>query len=564
MARYSYLNITEPEDAPMQRPFSNPWATRPITSPASRPKSSLLYQGIGFWTPLWIIGGTVVAAAVAVAHHIVDTKFNDRPVDSLGFWTQNRTKSLEIVLAAAFKILFCFSAGVSLCQIAWHSMRRKAFSLADIDCPATLAITIFILASPLFTVFAPSLTVRQASPSNQIITVPTLDLASDEWLDDMILDGGGEAYLGPSGTWDKVVLQGLTSSGPVGWTIPDGCSPECRYNLLTTPPQSDPPAAYLMYYDADPKSGLLTGEPEFVWTVAYFPFAASNMEDGAVINAAGSRCTFYNATYEAQTHFVNGTQERSVSVVEFHEALNTTMRTPNNSHVFDAEETGRFVPGLGAPLHFFAFADAITSRLLGAIIRFTDGPIVPFGPGTGTLLLETDLFESPGLFNLSTPRFPGVNVSSSVTNMSQALENLVANISLSFVRRPRASPPSSLRFLYAYSVSLQQRHPREDILSAMGCLILVSILGMFSLIANGQPSSHSFSQLLLATRNPALDDIADTVEADSRVPVQYAADARLMFGEVDIPGRGIKAAFGLVTHQEVQMLRRRTMSYSDQ
>jgi hypothetical protein len=117
MARYSYLNITEPEDAPMQRPFLNPWATRPITSPASRPKSSLLYQGIGFWTPLWIIGGTVVAAAVAVAHHIVDTKFNDRPVDSLGFWTQNRTKSLEIVLATAFKILFCFSAGVSLCQI---------------------------------------------------------------------------------------------------------------------------------------------------------------------------------------------------------------------------------------------------------------------------------------------------------------------------------------------------------------------------------------------------------------------------------------------------------------
>jgi hypothetical protein len=191
-----------------------------------------------------------------------------------------------------------------------------------------------------------------------------------------------------------------------------------------------------MYYDADPKSGLLTGivnvtaqgvrnptadqeSPEFVWTVAYFPFAASNMEDGAVINAAGSRCTFFNATYGAQTHFVNGTQERSVSVVEFHEALNTTMRTPNNSHVFDAEETGRFVPGLGAPLHFFAFADAITSRLLGAIIRFTDGPIVPFGPGTGTLLLEIDLFESPGLFNLSTPRFPGVNVSSSVTNMSQ-------------------------------------------------------------------------------------------------------------------------------------------------
>jgi hypothetical protein len=57
-----------------------------------------------------------------------------------------------------------------------------------VQAPATLAITIFILASPLFTVFAPSLTVRQASPSNRTITVPTLNLASDEWLDDMILE----------------------------------------------------------------------------------------------------------------------------------------------------------------------------------------------------------------------------------------------------------------------------------------------------------------------------------------------------------------------------------------
>jgi hypothetical protein len=118
---------------------------------------------------------------------------------------------------------------------------------------------------------------------------------------------------------------------------------------------------------------------------------------------------------------------------------------------------------------------------------------------------------------------------------------------------------SSTHTVYHYNSATLAR----TYLSAMGCLILVSILGMLSLIANGQPSSHSFSQLLLATRNPALDDIADTVEADSRVPVQYAADARLMFGKVDIPGRGVKAAFGLVTHQEVQMLRRRTMSHSD-
>ncbi|KAJ7438161.1 hypothetical protein FB451DRAFT_1304183 [Mycena latifolia] len=613
LSSYSSVNLAEPEDSLRQRQFQKP---RPPLAPTAN--HTMVGQGIGLWTPLWIIGGTVAAATLAVAHHLVDTHFNDQPVDGQGFWTQNRTKSLEIVLAGAFKILFCFSAGVSLCQMAWHAMRRKPLLLADIDClvagpslvmlprinliyqaPATLAITVIILASPLLTVFAPSLTVRQASAVNRTITVPTLDLASDAWLDDMILDGGGEAYLGPSGTWDKVVLQGLMSSGPVGWTIPDGCAPECRYNFTYAAPAircsdlapdqindgghspsprtfQDPSAAYLMYYDADPTNGLLTGivnftaqglrnaedlaSDHFVWTVAYFPFSASNAEDGAVINAAGSICTFHNATHEAQTHFVNGTQQSTVSVVEFNEALNTSMRRPSQDHVFNAGGTGRFSPGLGAPLHSFAFADAITARLLGAIVRFADGPIVPFGDGTGTLLLETNLFQSPGFFNLSTPQFPGVNVSSSVTNMSLALENLVANISLSFVQMATAFTTvdalvSSTHTVYHYNHTTLA----ATYFAALGCLVLISILGLYCLITNGQPSSHSFSQLLIATRNPALDYIADTAQANPRVPVRYAADARLMFGEVEVPGRGVQAAFGVVSHQDVQMLRRRTL-----
>jgi hypothetical protein len=109
MSNYSSLNISEPEDLQKPRPFPHPWCAAYY--------GPRLDKGIGLWTLLCIIGGTVAAAAIAVAHHIVDTKFNNRPVDGLGFWKQNRTKSLEIVLAAAFKIVFCFSAGVSLCQI---------------------------------------------------------------------------------------------------------------------------------------------------------------------------------------------------------------------------------------------------------------------------------------------------------------------------------------------------------------------------------------------------------------------------------------------------------------
>ncbi|KAJ7155378.1 hypothetical protein C8R43DRAFT_427693 [Mycena crocata] len=88
-------------------------------------------------------------------------------------------------------------------------------------------------------------------------------------------------------------------------------------------------------------------------------------------------------------------------------------------------------------------------------------------------------------------------------------------------------------------------------------LLFASAMGMYCLIANGEPSSNDFSQLLVATRNPKLDPMAEPIEADPGLSGTSAARTRLMFGEVDVPGRGVKAAFGLVSEQHVEVLRRR-------
>jgi hypothetical protein len=55
-----------------------------------------------------------------------------------------------------------------------------------IQAPTTLAIMAVILASPLITVFAPSLSVRPANVATRTLTVPTLDLTTDRVLDDII------------------------------------------------------------------------------------------------------------------------------------------------------------------------------------------------------------------------------------------------------------------------------------------------------------------------------------------------------------------------------------------
>ncbi|KAJ7122297.1 hypothetical protein C8R44DRAFT_981472 [Mycena epipterygia] len=622
MASYTSVERNDlyavPSLAPQRPQFKESTSSDPEIDSSKASRFDRRRRGIGAWTPLCIIGGTVVAAVLAILHHVFDSRLNAHTVS--GFWTQTKSSQMEILIANAFKIVFCFSAGVSLCQVAWYAMRRQPLLLADIDrivgepslltlprlnlifqAPAALLITALILASPLITVFAPSLTVRPAAAFNRTLTVPTLNLTTDAVLDDIFIigDDGLARYDGPSGTWDKIALAGLIAGGPVGWPIPPGCAPECQYNFTYFAPAvrcsdiapdaiddgasdglrtvsrvfQDPPAAYLLDYDTIIANALETyivnftdtesaPDNQYQWTLAYLPFNAANNDNGTLINAAGSSCTFYNATHEAQTHFFNGTQESSVSVVEFHDPLDTSVTS--DLHVFNENGNASaplvgtpgvsFAPGLGGPLHFFAIADAISNRLTGEMYRSSAGVITT----VTTVLIDTGIFESPDSFSQNIQRFPGLNISSSVVNVSEALQNLVANVTLGFVQMGtgnttvRAVVPST-DTVYQYNRTTLLVTYAVSFIS----LLLISAAGMFCLVSNGEPSSNDFSQLLAATRNPKLDPVADRVDEDPGLSEKSSGQIRLMFGEVDVPGRGVKTAFGLVSEQKVEMRRRR-------
>ncbi|KAJ6564087.1 hypothetical protein B0H19DRAFT_75303 [Mycena capillaripes] len=433
-------------------------------------------------------------------------------------------------------------------------------------------------------------------------------------------------YGGASDTWDKVVLTALTSANPVGWPIPAGCAPECSYNFSYAAPAlrcsdltadqiddgsddthrlvprvfQNPPAAYLLNYDTKitklggnavlnftgigsyPSASADPTPPEFNWTVSYVPFAASNLENGATILAAGSTCQFYNATHNVQTHFVNGTQELSVSVAEFHNALNISDRTPGGFGAGGVFSPGgniaeapvgsigvAFAPGIGAPLHFFAIADALTARLFGNVGRGIDGVLKTDGNEATTLtnaaehitlVLDTNIFESPYPYNDNLSNFdlfPGLNLTSQFTTVSQALESLVANVSLAYVQMGTGF--TTVNALVAAPGTIYQYHPRTlaaTYIVFFICLLGISAFGMFCLIKNGEPSSNSFSQLLIATRNARLDPVADALE-DPKHAGRSKETMRLMFGEVEVPGRGLRAAFGLVGEQKVNELRQR-------
>jgi hypothetical protein len=75
---------------------------------------------VGLLAPISIVGGTLLAGVFAIAHHVFDTRLNGHPAS--GFWSQINAGRMEIFLATGFKILFCFTAGISICQLVCASL----------------------------------------------------------------------------------------------------------------------------------------------------------------------------------------------------------------------------------------------------------------------------------------------------------------------------------------------------------------------------------------------------------------------------------------------------------
>jgi hypothetical protein len=84
-------------------------------APPAIPAVGRRSSNIGTCTPLCIVGGTLVTGLTAVLHYMFNAHLENNSV--LGYWTQNKSSQVEIILATVFRIGFCFSAGVSLCQV---------------------------------------------------------------------------------------------------------------------------------------------------------------------------------------------------------------------------------------------------------------------------------------------------------------------------------------------------------------------------------------------------------------------------------------------------------------
>jgi hypothetical protein len=472
--------------------------------------------------------------------------------------------------------------------------------------PAAVAIVIAITASAVIPVFAPSLTVRPGDSFLRNIVVPTMNLATDQNL------GGNtipDNHFGPvSESWDTAMLQGLVSGADIGWRIPTGCAPACQYNItyiatalqcsdlspdqisdglppgtINTPSRPNaqyPPVAILSYYDtpvgttsvlnltiqADP----LAGNDQYKLILAYVPINRNtSFISKTYIPAYGSICTFYNATYLAHVSYVNATQTNSVSVVEFHKPLNTTYLTLNN--LFDPSPStpgssypDTFAPGVGQHVNFLSMASALTTHITGAIERDAkDGIFHSEVSNDSDSYIPETLIVKTGLFTMkddSTDFSFSLNTAGGFTNLSNSLTDLLANLTLNFMNLNLGNTTTEAAFPSGSSV---YTYNRRILLSTYGIAFLVlaitTFLGLSALVANGVPSSNSFSQMLVTTRNPRLDNLVRGNCLGSRATTDKALrNIRLRFGEVgtregsDLP----HAAFGVIGEEEIERLRK--------
>lgn len=71
--------------------------------------------GIRIIQPLLLTGGIIIAALIAVLHHVFDSYLEGKGVN--GFWDQTMSRRAENAFATGFQIMLALSAGISLCQV---------------------------------------------------------------------------------------------------------------------------------------------------------------------------------------------------------------------------------------------------------------------------------------------------------------------------------------------------------------------------------------------------------------------------------------------------------------
>ncbi|KXG45552.1 uncharacterized protein PGRI_033190 [Penicillium griseofulvum] len=487
--------------------------------------------------PATMFGLILVGIIIGIGHHLCYNYLNGKPVANY-----SQAWILRVATGAAFlvKVIFAISVGIALSLRSNGSQDLLAaplvllmaallwsFGIISILTPSTLSVTytthtlVRPCKVPMFGAGSPSsLTVWQQAPG-----------------------GNRTPYGGPAPSMSKIAAKTIVGGTPVEFASP--CGQNCSYSTsFMGPAMSCETQSF--------KLGQAVLGPGVVHDIEhgdfFYYYASPDAEYKSMIwvlsNQKQSRdgrpdillCGTWNTTYNVDVTFSAGIPTFKTTIGNLSEADKVDWGESFNNAYYAS--VGIENATVRQALDMAAVRDSLYGNLAGIISMRLD---------------EQNAFESNTSFVLSNLVDMSVNEIKSTFSLKREIKTgvpeLMQNITLSVMGR---NTPTSTTECTSFQTELVYHYSPLWLLVpyfvGFGLSFLCASIGLYTLVADGVPVEDNFSQILVTTRNPALDEICGGLCLTSNQG-EYLKEQRIRFGELireDGLSSGVcHAAFGL-------------------
>ncbi|PBK65037.1 hypothetical protein ARMSODRAFT_961594 [Armillaria solidipes] len=491
-------------------------------------------------TPGVIAGLLFGAALTAGLHHVYLFVLRGRTVSGQ-FWIKNSSNAVSTLV----QWLCMGSVSVSLTQLIWYLLRRRPFTILQLNhlfgLPNPLrilrlassrrfrnAIPVIVIATilqsfALVSILAPnSLEVGSALPQNTTISVPTVYFSRTNL---------SEVQCGPypSTAWKKVLSQALQSDTLLGWNAPAGCGTACNYTIQYAAPAlrctelgMDKVNTMLPFVDTYARIvyNATSNSAEFIGPMS---IAWRTYDTNGKSTIGGTRCSLWNTTQQSVVSFVNNTGMISPSIISYNSPVNTGPQ----AIVKACPESGESSNATSVSLYtYVAVRSWLFRQLFGGLIRQTQD-------SNGTLAYAyhgTDSRFNPAANNLFSLNETAGTFTPNSQNVSSALEQILVNVTVALITHwgQTSVVDASVaqdQLVWVYHIQ------RLWIVYATALAVTAACgaVGLACILKNGEDRDLTFWDIVRATRNSELDAVVEGEkrgDAGNDTMLQYAVQGR--------------------------------------
>ncbi|CAG8909080.1 unnamed protein product [Penicillium egyptiacum] len=550
--------------------------------------------GVGWQCPTLMVVSVVCGAMISVGHHFYYRSLDNTLVNSV----DQQTWAIRIGTGFAFlnKTFLASAVGIAAAQEIWATLRRKSVKLSAIDGmfdiltnPISFLIpdlwmyakTLTLLAIiswliPLAAVVTPATLSIRLLPTSNItqLRVPTVNFTDSFWRPWVTWEGAGSIG-SPSPDISRMFTATSSSAEilPVPAPFPNSSytlefwGPSYKCQRLSEAIVEMQGMNFTDHLDMDAQYSSLQklweheiGNSTNLTRVVYSGAAPSALNNTLFVYAAGANplwndnatqptelvCQLWNTSYVVALNFTNGIRTLIPVSTELVAPANWSSNAGSHITIQKQEPTvngGYYVTNM--------LFSGLIQRTLVLSASGELGNFLPSGlPFTTMSIMQTGLFACPELWNSSYYQGLGIEGDRSTAfcrnkTLARALEDLSHNFTYSLLSLNAANTSvpvmsSSPQNFYTYD----SRNLLAVYMAALGVTVACVAIGFLALRENGVSQNVSFSSMLLTTRNPELDHLANGNCLGSFELEKEIGETKLRFGEIEGSEQYKRAAFG--------------------